>query len=188
MARAKHPVASAPPRSIYRKIRHVLEESRLEKATDVEDLRNRVLSRGDIDFTYFALQKGSQDKTPQCKPEAVDRIVDIAVELGLLKRETARLTENGLRAVTGPDGYAGAIREAIKRVLRQKDLPWEGLHGAIGDILAKSRGRVLPTWDVIYTRVSLSPDKLPADTFRMYLGLLSTSGGIAYSQRKIYLP
>jgi hypothetical protein len=81
--------------------------------------------------------------------------------------------------------YDRTLRKTLIGALRDSGAPLDTVKSLISQILAECRVDLLPTWDAVWERLDSRIDR---DTFRTYLGLLGTCGGIAYTRRKIYLP
>lgn len=171
-----------PPRSLYRKIQLVLAEARRGEVNSIDELGERVYSRGHFDFTYFV----TGAKVVPSKAKSIKRIVRICQRLGFIKMSTGEVTTSGLKA-TSPDEYDRELRNAIKRVLKELGAPIEDIRKGILDVLIRHKGKKVPSWDVIYNELDLSKNGLARVDFHMYLNLLAAANGIGYCQRKIYL-
>ncbi len=186
----KKGISPPPPRSIYRKIRCVLEEARKRKSDSLEELAEKVFKGGYLDFTYYKPVPRGKAKLSPCKLESIERTVNICAEIGLIKinkDETCELTTRGLRA-TDPSHFDQALREGLNERLKILEIALTLILEAIMHILIETKWKTVPTWDVIYEEIKPPADKLKRDEFRVYLSLLSACQGIGFCRKKIYLP
>jgi len=176
-----------PPRSLYRKIQSVIEEARRGRVTSKEDLIEKIESRGYVDFTRYRLGPGRAVEVVPCSREAVSRVVDTCVSLGMIDDATGKLTRDGVKA-SDPSEFEGIMRRLVAQGLSLLDAPLPNISRAITQLLTGYSHETLPTWDAIYERLGISGRRFHKETFRSYLTLLSLCHGISFSRKKIYLP
>ncbi len=186
MRRTRPANATPPssPRSVYRKIGIVLAEARRGSAHSLQALAEQILHSGHRDFKRPILTASGRKDSKPCSEESVLRVVSLCVDLGFLSSITARLTSAGIKA-TASSEFNESLKDALKESLLQKGVSVTKLKKIISDIFSACRADVLPTWDTICERLDGALDQV---TTRTYLGLLASSGGIAFSRKKIYLP
>jgi len=189
MARAKlQRVVSSPPRSLYRKVQLVIDEARKEETNSLEDLVEHISKRGHLDFTYFKVSSVGPAKLAPSRLESIRKVVNMCVTLGLVDGENGRLTSRGLKAADSLDQFNYELRKSINSKLKQMDAPFDEIQKSIIDLLINHKGKVLPTWDIIYQKLEISSEQCRKKDFNTYLNLLSACNGINYSRKKIYLP
>lgn len=176
---------NAPPRSLLRKLHHALSEACRGDCHSVDDLADRLIKRGYLDFTFFDARSG---EAIPCSKKASLRAVSLCVTLGFIDNTTARPTPRGLRAAGSREEFNRGLRDALKRELRRIGVPIEDLLDTIRSILKSEAGRILPTWDVLYDKTGAAAKGITQVEFRELLVLLSSCEGIAHSRQKIYLP
>jgi hypothetical protein len=180
-------VKSAAPRSLYRKIQIVLAESRRGRAKSRKDLVEQIERRGHADFTRYRVAEDYSVHLVPCSPESIDRVVATCVSLGLVDKDTAALTDRGLKAAD-PQQFDKALRQAIMSTLASLGAPLPQIKQLVSQLLASAGSGPLPTWDALYDGLNLEGGGNIRKTFRSYLSLLAECGGIAYSRKKLYLP
>lgn len=188
MKRDKKLDKPSAPRSIHRKIYLLLEEARRERTRDIAELADNLVKKGYLDYTYFGHSSDGKIVPTPCKKESIESVIAICADLDLLEIETATLTSRGVKAVGSLDKYNGVLRESISENLKTRGASVNEIRRMILKIFTGKKGTILPTCDTIYDELGLVQEKCPRNLFRTYLGLLSASGGIHYSQKRIYIP
>lgn len=178
---------SAPPRSIYRKIQVVLKESRRRKLASRKTLVDRISVAGHTDFTYYDTSVPGQSQLKDCDHPPIERIVMLCAELELIDADTGRLTTKGMRATDEKD-FDRVLSQCVEKALKRLGASVDDLRDVASDLLSRDRLVDLPTWDTIYDRLDLDGGSAVRQKFRIYLGLLSASGGIQFTRKKLYLP
>lgn len=177
-------MAKVPGRSLYRKIRVVIEEARRGKCSSVDDLVDSIIKKAPLDFTYYRVDNQGRVTVVPCTVQSVRRVSSICLDLGLIESESGRLTETGMKAVNSKY-FDRVLRQRITGSLAKRGVPVDQINKVIREILETATTEMIPTWDKIRERLSSPPQK---KTFRSYLTLLSECEGIGYSRKKIYLP
>lgn len=171
-----------PRRSIYRKLQIVLAELRKSRSSSEDDLIQRIRKAGHEDFTAYV--KG---EPKPCSEEAVKHVLKLAKELRLLDPVTCSLTTKGEKAAD-LKSFDGVIRRSLQDFLSEMGSPLEKLIALTTQLLSRHSSQTLPTWDVLFERILPDADSRTKKRFQEALSLLSMTGGIRFTRRKIYLP
>lgn len=180
-------------RSIYRKLQVVIEEAGKGKMSSPKGLVDSLVNKKekDICFTYYKIKPGEHKAIPiQCNPNVFLRTVNLAILLGLIEKDSGQLTKSGIRALDR-EQFSQVLRQRIKSILNANGLPFEKLLEIIQEILQDAKSGKISSCDNIYERLIESyGDELTIERkhFHILLTLLSYTGGIAFSQKKIFLP
>ncbi|HEV7589527.1 MAG TPA: hypothetical protein VGO40_15540 [Longimicrobium sp.] len=168
--------------STYRKIRQILTAAQTGSG-GIGELAERIQGKYDA-FVYF--QRGANREVLR-RPASISSIrrhIRFCIALGLLKAEDdCSLTTDGQRAASNRERFDLVLRGSILEFLEQSDLSLEEIEAAISRL-------ALP--DAASLFADLKP-KLPEDTFRTCLFLLSVCGAeddrniLKPFQKKLYL-
>jgi hypothetical protein len=190
MARNPKPTKSgtgAPPRSLYRKIQIVLAEAQRGRANSPGQLIEQIEHRGHMDFTRYRPSSTGRVQVVPCSQESIRRVVELCIELGLVKQSCDSLTAIGKRAVS-PSSFDQVLRGVLADALETIGTPLKQIDRVIKELLSQYNEAELPTWESIYVHMTAASDNRHKEKFRSYMSLLSACDGIAYSRKKIYLP
>ena len=176
---------SAPPiRSLYRKIQEVLDESKHARCNSEDQLAKAIVAKEPLDFTYYRGDGRGRARVIPCSESSVLRIVRMCCDIGLVEPGTGRLTKAGLRA-TNPKFIDRELRAGLAEALERRGASIGSVETAIKAILEHVTPDRIPTWQGIREQLATDMDKR---TFQSLLTLMSQSGGIGYTRKKIYLP
>lgn len=180
-------------RSLYRKIQVVIEEAGKRKLSSPKELINSLVNKkgGNVCFTYYKVKPGEHKATPvQCDQKVFLRTVNFAIFLGLIDKGSGHLTKVGIKALDR-EQFSRVLKQRIKSVLSANGLPFEKLLEVIQEIFQDAKSGKIPSCEYIYARLHELYDEeftIERKTFHVLLTLLSYTDGIAFCQKKIYLP
>jgi len=174
-------------RSLYRKIQSVVEESGRGGFTDFESLISKIMKSPPLQFTRYERTKESETQVLPCKEDSVRRAVYLTAELGLIDGSTGKLTKAGTQAMKR-DYFDRVMRQQMASTLENRGTSQKVLFDTIQAMLAEGKAHNMPSWDAIYNHLSSDNESLSRNKFHIFLTLLSSSGAIAYIQKRIFLP
>jgi hypothetical protein len=180
--------ASAPLRSLHRKIQVSVEELRKVRRARRDDLVKQIHDGGHHEFTCFRLdsEKGQYRQAP-CSDESVRAVIDICVDLELFQEAEGtgviQLTPKGLKA-SDREQFETTMRPLLKAALNGLGTPMTRIEEVIHALLIRARDEALPTVENILAEF---PDVKEPAKFRKYLNLFASCRGIATSRKRIFL-
>jgi len=173
-----------PQRSVYRKLRTVLQTARRGKWMTTEQLIEALLSEGSTEFTRYKVSRGKVSLVP-CSVLVIRRMVHVARDLDLLS-EAGRLTVAGRRAVDDSAGFDGVVAAAVLERLRSLGVSRSALDERIRLGLTRPTIESLPTLDnVVMDLMKLGGSRRH---LRLYLQLLAACGAVRTTRKKLFLP
>lgn len=175
-----------PPRSLYRKIGIVLSHAKRSRVSSVDALAVEILAEGQQDFTYFARGARGKIEVKACAGPVVRRVVDMAIEMGLLGPNGV-LTDEGRAAAQNDDQFDKAVRQGVAKMLQECGLSLKRIRLESGEMLKAYPQSELPTNRGLYAKVAAAGGSCSVDTFSRLMTLLEHANGLKTSRKKLLL-
>jgi hypothetical protein len=167
-------------RTIHRKLQVILDVAQRRKYQSLLELRTALEDEPPISFMY----RKAKDHKLHCSTRSILRTLRVAINLGLLERESGKLTDTGVRA-TDPQKFDRVIGKQAADYLEHAGTPLSKITTAINRRLLRADPPITPTAVNIWSALD-EPMAFP--TFALYLRLIGFCGVLATSQAKIFLP
>ena len=167
-------------RTIHRKLQVILDTARRGKFESLVELRAALEAEPPVSFMY----RKSKDRKLHCSERSIARSIRVAVTLGLLDPDSAKLTDAGIRA-TDPQKFDRVIGRQAVDFLERTGASFPKIASAINKRLLHADPPMPPTAINIWSALD---EPIPYPSFAMYLRLIGYCGILATSQRKIFLP
>ncbi len=167
-------------RTIHRKLQVILDSARRSRYQSVVELRAILEAEPPISFMY----RKTKDHKFHCSDKSIARSINVAINLGLLDKESGRLTDVGIKA-TDPQKFDRIIGKQAVNYLDQSGAPLTKIATAINKRLLQANPPITPTAVNIWLAID---EPIPFPAFAIYLRLIGYCGVLATSQSKIFLP
>lgn len=170
-------------RSLYAKVRVILDVATRAEAESPTELRLSVADEGHSEFLTHQYDDDIDDYVWRQSARAIARALQTALRLALLD-EDCSISSAGRRALRSERAFGREIRAAVLRRLTIGGAPTQSLRRASTNLLS-SNPPILPTAARLYENVA--PQSLSRAEFVSLLNMLAAAGGAATEQRRVYL-
>ncbi len=173
-------------RTLYRKVQVVLDYAKEDKHIDSETLSDYIINKQPTNFLYYWRNKETDIIEQRYSQNSIKRVINICVELKLLKEEKMNLTTRGKSAID-PRRFPTIIGNSAKEFLETAGISIESILNAITSILRLNKPQP-PTSLEIWNYLKKNDVMITREEFRRLLTLLGQCKILAMSQRRIFLP
>lgn len=171
----------------YRRLQVLLELSASIKPKVAEILLDKIKKKSPPNFVYHRWDPDNEEMVSRFSEPAIEKTLNLAVELGLLNPKIASLTKTGEEAAD-PSRFDRVLRRQLRSCFERLGCSVAVLEETCRKFLHR-RNITLPTTNQLYQELFLAKGlDTPAYKFRRLIRLLAHCGGIRNSRRQIFLP
>jgi hypothetical protein len=171
----------------YSRILALLELTGSRSFRTAGDLIKSVITRSPPNFVYHRWNQEKNQIEGMCSESAVEKTFELAVDLGLLDRESGAPTATGKEAAD-PGRYNVILRRQVSAYLKRLGCPIDEIERTSLRLIRATK-TTLPTVDTLFEVICRGNEiEVSEKRFGVLLRLLAACGGIQIVRRYIFLP